>query len=80
MKPKKAAATPQPLPTGDGREVTEELISDIRARTAFGIEKYGTALRTHNGRDALMDAYQELLDAAQYIKQLIMERDDETKS
>lgn len=32
-----------------------------------GYHTYGTYLMSHNGRDNLADAVQELLDAAQYI-------------
>ena len=37
--------------------------------------RYGTALQPHNGRDALLDAYEEALDLAMYLKQAIVERD-----
>jgi hypothetical protein len=46
---------------------------DFRARIQLGIERYGHPLQTHNGRDAAEDAYQELLDAAHYLKQLHLE-------
>jgi len=36
--------------------------------------KYHTYLLTHNGRDALIDAYQEALDLAMYLRQAIEER------
>ena len=42
-----------------------------------GKKKHGTYLRIHNGRDALMDAYQEAIDMVMYLKQAIMERDTE---
>ena len=44
-------------------------------RAAAGVQKYGTPLQTHNGRDALWDAYQEALDLAMYLRQAILERD-----
>jgi hypothetical protein len=31
-------------------------------------------LRAHNGRDALVDAYQEALDLCVYLRQVIQER------
>jgi len=70
------AAIPQPSPTGEGRDVTAQVIEDIRARSEMGRRKYGTVLRTDNGRDALMDAYQEALDLCCYLKQAIMERNE----
>jgi hypothetical protein len=70
------AATPEPQPVGNGTPVTELVITDLRARSAYGVKKYGTVLRTNNGRDALMDAYQEALDLVQYLRQAIEERDN----
>lgn len=65
----------QALPTPGQQDVTEAVIADLQARTALGIERYGTPLQTFNGRDALRDAYEEVLDAAKYLKQALMERD-----
>jgi hypothetical protein len=45
------------------------LAEDMRARDAFGREKYGTPLQVENGRDAATDAYQEALDLAVYARQ-----------
>jgi len=42
---------------------------------AKGLEKYGTPLKTHNGRDPLIDALGELVDAFQYLVQGIMEKE-----
>ena len=55
-------------------EVLPEVIKDLEARVNYGIEEYGHPLQTHNGRDALMDAYQEKLDDVMYTKQFLMER------
>jgi hypothetical protein len=46
---------------------------DFHARIQLGIERYGHPLQTHNGRDAALDLYAELLDAAHYAKQLMLE-------
>jgi hypothetical protein len=43
--------------------------ADIEERKAQGLAKYGTLLQAHNGRNAIVDAYQEALDAVQYLKQ-----------
>lgn len=40
----------------------------MEARHAFGVAKYGQALVTHDGRDTVTDALQELLDAAVYLQ------------
>lgn len=46
---------------------------DARARDAQGRERYGTPLQPGNGRDALVDAYQEALDLSVYLRQAIDE-------
>jgi hypothetical protein len=45
------------------------LIDDIRARRDVGLARYGTTLQANNGRKALLDMYQELLDALVYAEQ-----------
>lgn len=47
----------------------EAVIADIEARKAYGLKKYGTLLQPFNGRNALMDAYQENLDLVMYLYQ-----------
>jgi hypothetical protein len=47
--------------------------ADVDARKALGVERYGTALQPFNGRDALLDAYQEALDLAVYLRQAVCE-------
>ena len=71
--PKIPAATPQPPPTPGGRVVLDDLITLLRARSEFGERKYGTRLTTHNGRDAYLDALQEVLDLVVYLHQAQME-------
>lgn len=67
-------STDQPLPTPSDRPaVWEAVIDDMRARDQLGRKKYGTPLQNHNGRSALRDLYEELLDAAVYAKQRILE-------
>lgn len=39
----------------------------IQERTRVGVERYGLALHTYNGRDAALDLREELLDALQYL-------------
>jgi len=72
------AAAPQAMPTqpSEGqRPIAELVIEDIRARAELGVRKYGAPLHAHNGRSALMDLYQELLDGAHYVRQEIEERE-----
>ncbi len=51
------------------------VLADMQARDGEGRRKYGVPLQPHNGRDTLVDLYQELLDAAVYTRTLIYERD-----
>lgn len=49
------------------------VIADMDERKAFGLRKYGTVLTVNNGRNPLVDAYEEVLDLAVYLKQAIVE-------
>lgn len=57
------------------QKVATEVLKDIEVRVRQGRIKYGVFLETENGRDALQDLYEELIDAVMYIKQVMMERD-----
>ena len=65
---------PQPTPN-ELPAVGELVIADIRERVRVGCERYGVPLQPHNGRDALRDAYEEAIDLAKYLRQLLYERD-----
>lgn len=65
----------EPAPTGNGNIVGVELIRDIITRINLGRNRYGTFLKTNNGRNALEDAKQELIDLLMYLKQAEMEKD-----
>lgn len=69
------AATHEPAPTGSGQVVLDLVRADFEDRAKAGFEKYGTMLRADNGRDALMDAYQEAVDLCMYLRQALYERD-----
>lgn len=65
----------QPPPiANDSLPVWELVIADMRERDSVGRQRYGTPLQTNNGRDALVDAYQEALDLVVYLRQAIEER------
>lgn len=67
---------PAPLPLRpDLPHVADLVVDRIRARKAAGLREYGTPLQPRNGRDALLDLLEELLDGAQYLEQAIWERD-----
>lgn len=57
------------------RPIGELVLEDINARIDLGQRRYGTKLQANNGRDALMDAYQEAIDLVMYLRQAIAERD-----
>jgi hypothetical protein len=65
---KQPAPTPNTCP-----HVVDEVIKDLRDRKEHGIAEYGTPLQPFNGRDGRVDLYEELLDAAVYCKQVLME-------
>jgi hypothetical protein len=69
----------QPPPTPNGQPAVWDLvIADMRERDQVGRERYSTPLQPFNGRDALVDAYQEALDLVVYLRQAIAERDGGT--
>ena len=55
------------------QSVTDMVISDLQARRIASIPKYGSELKTYNGRNPMLDAYQELLDLVLYMRQLLAE-------
>ena len=62
-----------PIPN-DTQPVWDLVLKDIEERDKLGLGRYGTRLQCNNGRDSLVDLYQELLDAVVYCRQLIEER------
>jgi len=74
--PTKTRPGDQALPVkNDEPIVQDELKEFIERRKQVGIARYGTALQPHNGRDALRDAFEEAVDLAVYLAQVIIERD-----
>jgi len=49
------------------------ILADMERRRRVGIERYGTPLQAHNGREALVDAYEESLDLDVYLRQAFTE-------
>lgn len=64
----------QPPPRGGEGDIALLVMRDIIDRRELGISRYGTPLQAHNGRDALIDAYQECIDLTLYLRQLMQER------
>lgn len=53
--------------------IQQQVIEDIKEREKQGIKTYGKTLNPYNGRNALTDLYEELLDASMYLKQYMNE-------
>ncbi len=66
---------PPPVPN-DRTPIVDLVVEDLAERKRIGIERYGVPLQAHNGRDALIDAYQEAMDLVIYLRQAIEERHD----
>lgn len=64
---------PPPKPNSS-TPIWELVVADMVARDHVGRARYGTPLQAFNGRDALVDAYQEALDLCVYLRQAIEER------
>ena len=71
-----AATSKQSAPKGSGNPILGMVLADLTNRALEGKEKYGEPLKARNGRNALWDAYQEALDLAMYLRQLIQEQQD----
>lgn len=64
----------QPAPKPGGIDIWPLVLKDLEERVELGVARYGTVLQTNNGRDALLDAYEEALDLVIYLRQAIEER------
>jgi hypothetical protein len=72
---KKVKIEDQPRPEGRGADITPLVIADLKQRSELGKKRYGEKLKAFNGRNALVDAYQEALDLVQYLRQALEEQD-----
>jgi hypothetical protein len=69
----------EPKPVHNGNTpIWELVINDMKARDEMGTKKYGSPPQGFNGRNALVDAYQEVLDLAVYLRQRIYEDQSKT--
>ena len=69
------AEQPAPDETSIHPAVWDLVRQEMLERDREGQRRYGTRLRGFNGRDALVDAFQEALDLCVYLRQAIYERD-----
>lgn len=68
---------PEPAPQHNDNPSCHDLVmKDMQDRKAFGLNKYGTILQPENGRNFLVDAYQEVLDLAVYLRGAIYEQEN----
>ncbi len=65
---------PEPPPAPGTGDTWKLVIADMEERRRVGIAKYKTPLQPDNGRDSLVDAYQEGLDFVVYIRNAIEQR------
>ena len=73
---KSAGTAPEPDPKPSTHPAVWDLvIADMQARDRMGGAHYKTRLQPFNGRSALIDAYQEALDLAVYLRQVIYEQE-----
>lgn len=64
---------PDPRPVPGEPAVWDLVLIDIKERDAMGEKKYGHRLTAGDGRDCLIDAYQEALDLVVYLRKAIRE-------
>jgi hypothetical protein len=58
------------------QDLQPDVAEILKARKEFGLKKYGTTLKSHNGRDPWVDALQEATDLLVYLQQCVMEETD----
>lgn len=61
--------TEQPAPVANNHPpIVPQVIADLDARMQLGIQRYGVALQPGNGRNMLVDAYEEAQDLTIYLR------------
>lgn len=76
MKPTDPQQPPKP---GSASPTVDLVLADLAERKAYGTAKYGVAHQSDNGRDHLVDLYQELLDGCVYVRAEIERRKVDTR-
>lgn len=64
----------QPAPMPGKVNIPQYLIQAIAEREHYGITKYGRPLQSHNGRNPMIDLWEELMDALNYTTQVLVEQ------
>lgn len=57
------------------KNIWDLVLEDMQKRDQIGRDRYGKPLQPFNGRDMLLDAYEEALDLAVYLRGCLFERD-----
>jgi hypothetical protein len=65
-----------PPKSNDNPTMWDLVLADMRERDQVGEQRYGTRLQPFNGRNALVDAYQEALDLVVYLRQEVAEAEE----
>lgn len=76
---KTSGISKQDAPTPGKEIVLHRVISDLNERAEMGKKLYGSYLMTHNGRSALQDLYEEMMDSIMYLAQILMEIEDKNQ-
>ena len=61
-----------PIPNNEPG-IADLVIKDILAKKEAGLQKYGVPLQAFNGRNPIVDAYQEAIDLTKYLKTILEE-------
>lgn len=70
LKPGDTQSSPK---ANDSIPICDQVIEDLKKRKEVGISRYGVALQANNGRNALLDCYEEAQDQLLYLKQHLVE-------
>lgn len=62
-----------PIPN-DGPSAHDLVIADLQDRKEHGLRKYNSLLQPFNGRDSVLDAYEEAQDLVVYLANLLEEQ------
>ncbi len=66
-------AAAQDPPVHGRADITSYVVRDLEDRRKAGIKKYGQPLMTDDGRNGLIDAYQEAVDLTVYLRKRLEE-------
>lgn len=56
---------------------SSQLCNDLKDRAEAGFDRYGMYLAPNNGRNSILDSYQEILDCSKYLRNSLAEKWDQ---